>query len=123
MTKKWPYVVTDHQIILDTPIKGHAGRVLPYVRLLPNGRIIISKGYAWDGATWAPDFKWVMFPSLVHDAFYQLMREGEVAHRVKKEADELFYQLMIQRGAPKWLATMYYWAVKKLGGRGWINRQ
>lgn len=56
----------------------------PYVKLTPNGDLSIIAGYAWDGPSGpAFDSKNFMRGSLVHDALYQLMREGllDKSHR------------------------------------------
>ena len=66
-----------------------------FIWLHPDGVLNISKGYAWDGAsgpTW--DTEDSMIASLVHDALYQLMREGKLDRdQVRHEADMLLYKL------------------------------
>jgi hypothetical protein len=63
---------------------------------LDGSKLYIVPGYAWDGAStglpWTPK-KWLR-PSLVHDALYQLIREGHLPMERRKNADEVFYQLL-----------------------------
>lgn len=77
----------------------------------------IASGYAWDGAStglpWTPK-KWLR-PSLVHDALYQLIREGQLPMERRKDADEAFYQLLRENGVNVVVATLAYWAVRLFG--------
>lgn len=68
--------------------------VTPYIVLYANGDLVIRVWYAWDGATGAIDF---MRPSLVHDALYQLMREGHLdPYRDRETADIILRRLYIE---------------------------
>ena len=59
--------------------------------LHPDGWLNIQSGYAWDGAS-GPTFdtKSSMRAGLVHDALYQLMREGKLDQRFRKAVDREF---------------------------------
>ncbi len=48
-----------------------------FICLETSGELTIKEGYAWDGATFAPDIPSIMRGSLIHDALYQLMRRPE----------------------------------------------
>ena len=87
-----------------------------FIYLDPDGTLIIYHGYAWDGCSAAPDLKGAMFASLVHDALYQLIKEGLLDIAWKHVADELFYDLMIQYGTPVILAKLYRLGVVEFGG-------
>lgn len=93
-----------------------AKQVGTWVSLVDN-RLVISNGYAWDGAStglpWTPK-KWLR-PSLVHDALYQLIREGQLAMAFRKDADTVFYQLLRENRVNLVLATVAYWAVRICG--------
>lgn len=64
--------------------------------VIVNGQLVVTTGYAWDGAStglpWTP--KKFLRPSLVHDALYQMAREGQLPMERRKDADEVFYQLL-----------------------------
>ncbi len=85
---------------------------------LDEGMLIIYKGYAWDGASGpaidTPDF---MLGSLVHDAMYQLMREGILDQRLRKVADQVLYDICKDAGMPWWRAQYVYWAVRMFGAK------
>ena len=57
-----------------------------YIALDPQGALRIAKGYAWDGPSGPTlDTRNFMRGSLVHDALYQLMREGLLDHAIRCE--------------------------------------
>jgi hypothetical protein len=61
-----------------------------FVTIDKNGNLRIKKGYAWDGPSGPTiDTKNFMRGSLIHDALYQLMREGIIAQHQRKRADEI----------------------------------
>jgi hypothetical protein len=61
-----------------------------YLILHTGGELVIRKGYAWDGPS-GPTFdtKTFMRGSLVHDALYQLIREGALPIEKRSYADQL----------------------------------
>jgi hypothetical protein len=61
-----------------------------FISLNRDGVLSIKAGYAWDGPS-GPTFdtKTFMRGSLVHDALYQLMREGLLGKECKDIADRL----------------------------------
>lgn len=89
--------------------------VADWVYLDDDGLLMIRSGYAWDGASGAIDTKSIMRASLVHDALYQLMREGGLLHSYRKAADKEFYRIMREDGM-WWIRAQYiYWAVRLFG--------
>lgn len=87
-----------------------------YINLTNEGILTIKKGYAWDGATGAIDSKNFMRGSLVHDALYQLMREGLLdANKHKELADRTLQALCRADGMSKFRAWYVYKAVQLLG--------
>ena len=81
------------------------------------GTLRIVAGYAWDGpsgpAQDTPDF---MRASLVHDALYQLMREGYLDPDLYRErADAILRTLCIEDGMPHAKAEFAYLAVRAFG--------
>ena len=73
-----------------------------FISLDNEGLLAIREDYSWNGMTWFWDTNEIMFPTLVHDALYQLMRidygnfsnENRIEDRSKfrKDADKLFYR-------------------------------
>ena len=95
-----------------TPITEYA--VTRFVELDPDmGEIWIGKGYAWDGSSipfkrfmqkitfgkYDSD-KYCKEASLVHDAFYQLMRLNKLSRNHKDTSDRLYEKMCIE-GAKK----------------------
>ena len=58
-----------------------------YISLETTGDLTLKEGYAWDGPS-GPTIDTLTFMrgSLVHDALYQLMREGRLDHNVYRES-------------------------------------
>ena len=88
-----------------------------YVLLYPDGMIMISKSYAWDGPSGpCPDWPSVMRFSLIHDALYQLMREEMLPQSFRYAADCLALKLPREDGLPWALCQVVYHAVRFGGG-------
>src|SRR5690606_25837490 len=64
----------------------------PYVRLDADGTLRLAAHYAWDGPSGpVPDTHRNLEASLVHDALYQLMREGYLDAALHRDwSDRLF---------------------------------
>jgi hypothetical protein len=99
------------------PIKGYSVAA-DFLYLDPSGMLVIKRGYAWDGATGAPDFKVVMRGSLVHDALYQLMRLGKIPKTYKTIADRVFKLICEEAGAYSITAEIYWRGVDIFGKLG-----
>ena len=99
------------------PITGHTISQGP-IKLTTGGFLTIRKGYAWDGPTWAIDSKNFMRGSLVHDALYQLMRQGRLSsYAWRGKADKLLRDMCIQDGMWKIRAAWIFWAVQNFAAR------
>ena len=87
--------------------------VTAYIMLSPRGVLRIREGYAWDGAS-GPTFdsKTSMRGSLIHDALYQLMREGELSHHCRKQADIELYKACREDGMSWVRAKIWYNGVR-----------
>ena len=83
-----------------------------YIELKTDGKLIIKRGYAWDGPSGptidTPNF---MRGSLVHDALYQLLRSGYIKQEFRKEADEELRRICREDGMWKIFSNLVYWAV------------
>jgi len=103
-------IVADYSI--QTEICPPADIVTLYARLTAKGLLTLRAGYAWDGASGpavdTPDF---IRPSLVHDGFYNLMRDGLLDLGWREEADRLLQRLFTE-DAKK---------VKRPWGTGWLK--
>lgn len=85
-----------------------------FIYLFYSGRLHIKSGYAWDGASGPTiDTKSSMRGSLVHDALYQLMRQGLLPISFRKAADEELYKYCVEDGMWKWRARIWYNSVEK----------
>lgn len=90
-----------------------------FIRLDTDGQLTIRKGYAWNGAD-GPTFEWpgrkkTKRPTLVHDAGYQLIRQGHLDKSNRDPFDRLLEQDLIEDGMWKWWAARWYNGVN-LGG-------
>ena len=97
---------------------------------IKDGILWIKEGYAWDGASF-PAINTLNFRqgSLVHDALYQLMREGDLGVKYKDYADRLLVDICRDDGMNKFRAWYVYQAVKWFGGwsmfpsqHSWLKR-
>ena len=105
------FVLSDDYMV-QTPIAGHS-IIDPWFRLIPDGRLHILAGFAWDGAS-GPTFdtKSSMRPSLVHDVFCILMRDGRLSFALQDAVNEFFRVMCIEDGMPEWRARVWYWGVE-----------
>lgn len=85
-----------------------------YFALTLDGTLTIKKAYAWDGPSGpAFDTHNFMRGSLVHDALYQMMREGYLSsERHREPADRLLQSLCKQDGMTALRAWWVYKGVK-----------
>ena len=102
----------------DTGIQGHQGETqFEYVVLEESGTITFKKGYAWDGPSGPTiDSKNFMRSSLVHDGFYQLIREKILPYTFRKTADELIRKICRQDGMSAIRAWWVYHGLRIAGG-------
>lgn len=102
-----------------TGIHGAPTDVLPWVVLRTDGVLWIRRGYAWDGPSGPTvDTRNWMRPSLVHDALYQLMREGQgvLDYTYRYQVDRLMYRMLLEEGMSRFRAWYSYQAVRAFGG-------
>jgi len=99
-----------------TDVKVTKDADLFLVKIDTTGFLQIKKGYAWDGPS-GPTFdtKNFMSGSLVHDALYQLMREGKIGRDQRLRADEILREICIEDGMSKIRAWWAYVGVKWFG--------
>lgn len=78
--------------------------------------LLIRAGYAWDGPS-GPTFDTPNFMrgSLVHDAIYQLIREGRLMPTERKYADQVLRAMCREDGMNALRAWWVYEGVRKTG--------
>ncbi len=109
--RKYKYT-TYSDLSYDTGIKLDNDHKSEFIDLDRSGKLLIKTGYSWDGATWFPDTKQIMLASLVHDALYQLMREGVLKSINRDAADIILRDICRDSGMSRWLSNRVYGAVK-----------
>lgn len=100
-----------------TPIQPRDRIATDFIALDPDGTLIVATGYAWDGPS-GPTFDTPCFMrgSLVHDALYQLMRDGHLSideHR--QAADDLLRDMCKEDGMSSLRAWWVHLAVRSFG--------
>jgi len=89
-----------------------------FIELRTNGFLIIKSGYAWDGASGpAIDTKSFIRGSLVHDALYELMREGLLNIHWRIPVDRELIKICLEDGMWKLRTVWVYFAVKTFAKR------
>ena len=102
----------------DIPVKPDSDINSDYIVLSSEGGLTIKKGYAWDGPS-GPTIDTLNFMrgSLVHDALYQLMREGGLDNGDYREsADRLLQQMCREDGMSSIRAWWVYKGLRFGGG-------
>jgi hypothetical protein len=99
-------------VTVSTKIRPDEEKVIGrFVKLGTDGLLEIVDGYAWDGPSGPTiDTKNFMRGSLVHDALYQLMREGELDKaKWRRAADEELVRICREDGMTRLRA---WWVLK-----------
>jgi len=88
-----------------------------FIELSPDGLLTMKKGYAWDGPSGPTiDTKSFMRGSLVHDALYQLMRNGYLPASCRADADQELHRLCREDGMNRFRAWYVLLGVRKGAG-------
>jgi hypothetical protein len=104
---------------LQIRLKPMIGVDTPFIKLDAAGNLHIRRGYAWDGPSGpAIDTKNFMRGSLVHDALYQLMRDGHLpaTHDNRQLADQILREECVKDGMTSLRAWWVYHGVRLGGG-------
>ncbi len=114
--RSWKYQVrNDYKV--NTPVIGFTHKSM-FLELDNDGLLTVKHGYCWDGPsgpTW--DSKNAMRGSLVHDAFYQMMRNGIVPQKWRPIVDELFHTMIVEDKMGGFRAWYFHRAVRMFGGK------
>lgn len=91
----------------------------PYIKLTTQGNLTIKAGYAWDGPS-GPTIDTLNFMrgSLVHDALYQLMRNGELDSKRDKDPADRLLQKMCKKDGMKSARAWWVYKGLALAGKG-----
>lgn len=90
---------------------------IDFVRLDAAGTLTIDEKYAWDGAsgpTLDVPARQIVVPSLIHDVLCQLQRADKLqsVKDARKHIDQLFYQLLRERGMNLIRSRLWYRGVR-----------
>ena len=111
--------------------------VEPYGFVAKGHYFIIAKGFKYDGAS-VPQWAWsisglrpdglIRAAATVHDYLYEnngyiKVESGEEIYFTRKEADQIFLNLMIEAGMKPWRAKLAYKAVRIGAKRRWSKRE
>ena len=100
----------------ETGLEVDEPRSLGLLEITSDGRLIVRKGYSWDGPSGPTiDTKNFMQGSLIHDALYQLMRELVLPQSARKRADKILRDVCLKDGMSKFRAWYVYKAVRAFG--------
>ncbi len=100
-----------------TRIRPSEPVVSDFMSLTKSGLLAIEPGYAWDGPSGpAIDTKNFMRGSLIHDALYQLMREGKLDQSWRMAADQEMRRICLEDGMSRIRAFWAYRAVRRAAG-------
>ena len=85
-----------------------------YIDIHKRGDLVIHAGYSWDGPSWpARDTLNFMRGSLVHDALYQLIREGVLEPGDRDQADRILKEICLEDGMSRFRAAIVFFIVNK----------
>jgi hypothetical protein len=109
-------LVRDYTVVVDI-----ANEIInsEYIKLYPDGQLVIKQGYAWDGPSGPTiDTKDSMRGALIHDALYQCMRDyGLDRDKYKDVADNEFRKACVEDGMSWFRAFYFYYGVKLFGAK------
>ena len=84
----------------------------PYIQVKPNGHMMITEEYAWDGASGPTiDTKTSMRGSLTHDALYQCIRLGLLPKSFRRVADGILRRICLEDGMMEVRANTWEYCV------------
>lgn len=96
----------------ETPVKGEVARFREAV-LDTEGILHIQPGFIWDfGSGPAIDTPDMVYGSLAHDAFYNMMDAGQLSWDYRKTVDQYFRELLKNFGMSFWRRNWVYWGVR-----------
>ena len=104
-------ITADYRIL--TPVIGYDVNT-DWCRLTSGGWLVVYAKYAYDGRSGLIRRKKTKTPSLVHDVFSQMARQGLILQDTKPIVDNLYRDMLIERGVSKWYANADLFILRKL---------
>jgi len=105
------------EYVIDISIAPENNIYTDFIELDVDGKLVIKRGYAWDGPS-GPTIDTLNFMrgSLVHDALYQLMRNGLIGQKLRDKADEELKRICLEDGMTRLRAWLVHRGVRLGGG-------
>jgi hypothetical protein len=120
--KKGYKYVLDKDLVVYTRIRPDADISTDFICLNRNGMLVIKKYYASDGPSGPSiDTRSFMRGAFVHDALYQLIREGHLPPEAKHLADLELKEICKEDGMMSLRACYVYKAVDLFGKDSMIH--
>ena len=98
----WKYLL-EKNFEIQTKIKPkkaiHLGH---YITLYTTGKLVIRRGFMWDGSSFCADTDADMVASLVHDALCLLIEACLLSRHYIKKVNDLYRFLCKRDGMPEW---------------------
>lgn len=108
--------------ISDYPLRFKLLNTFEHYDPVLDRRIVIPRGFVYDGASWIRPHAFGKTAPLVHDWLYQtcgLSHEGPPLSR--RQCDLIFYRAALGSGCPWWRAEAGYHGVRVGGWAAWRN--
>ena len=105
-----------------TRVKGY-DIDLKYLRLMPEGNLLIRSGYCCDGASGPTmDDDSNMQAGFAHDGLYQMLRMGKLSINLRdfkknRKLSDLSFRDQLKRDKMGWFRRWYYYQGVRLGGK------
>lgn len=102
------YVLVEDYAVQLAHVRPERDIATEYIVLSRSGLLWIRHGYAWDGASGPTiDTRSTMRGSLVHDALYQLIRDGLLDMDQRNDADQELCDICVEDGMYPWRAHLW----------------
>lgn len=83
--------------------------------------LIAKQGCGWDGATWFPDYKWIMQASLAHDILHWLIARGIIPEEENALIDDEMIEVLNARAQRPAFINLRSWYIRK--AIGFVNQK
>lgn len=115
--KHWKYTLSE-DVHFNSKLSIDEIHLGKFVMFRPNGWMVVKKRYTWDGPSGPTiDTKTFMRGSLIHDALYQLIREGVLPQSARKRCDEILREICLEDGMSRIRAWAVYRGVRMGGAK------